>query len=263
MNIFKRFLLSLMFVMVLATCLGSSVEAFVDIPRKVKQEALKGIYTMHISTFEADRHNFGISESDSIGDLSLGKGLPVYSIDYSKLNSSNEGMVDVIRDYGNPNYRFAVKVGGKPIGIGEVMKKNGVYEVFRVGGGPGSDFEKQISETLDASRKSGDFNSDDICLIEDNHVFRGIYSKGDEKVVLVNDSETLGLKKGQVVGFKDIHKRLLYVYEEGKKMAKKGMVFGGPGPYVEPYLRSGFIVIVSIGIMITISAILIIRGRRK
>ncbi|MEG2893802.1 MAG: hypothetical protein RR840_10635 [Clostridium sp.] len=209
MSLFKKVVLSFIFVGVLAIGFNGRAKAFVNIPDEFRNGVSKVFVECFDGIYGTYKYQYGITDDDINKGIEIGRGIPIKAVIYENLSSTNKGMDDILASYDETIYIFFPRVGGKVIGACQAAKSEKSYSVDSAGVNPS--LESWIDYGFNVMKGNKSFTSSDVILVDFGVDTYGLYSKVDGNVVMISDSKTLGFKKGEVITFKDIHSRMMKV----------------------------------------------------
>ncbi|MDD2300684.1 MAG: hypothetical protein PHU69_13740 [Fermentimonas sp.] len=204
---------------------------------------------VHKAALEADKTNFGVSDSESFDNTTLGKGYPFYVISSELLNNQNYENILSFR-----GYIFPIMIGDKTIGFATVVESNGKGDIQKISNI--TTFEKDIAEA-----KSLLNNSTNKLIYDDNlHLFALIEQNDSEYNILpIRNNDSLGLVKHQKKSLNESAEKILLYHKEMTK--DKMELGGGTDPIKDNRNMTSNIFGLTAGIVLLITACIVYRRK--
>ena len=205
---------------------------------------------------EADKSNFGLSDSESFLKAILGNGVPFYSISTDSI-INNKISTDPFTFRG---YIFPIKVGNKPAGIALVAETNAKWEIVDVTNN--LTFEKDFAdaETLIQDKSTAKFIYDPRY---------NLYALADQKtsgydLVPIKDSGMLDLKKLEVKSFNGTADKIMEIYKQNADNNSMIVNTGGMGSEAaSSHNRRSLYIMLALVFISIFTAFIIISRKRK
>ncbi|MEG2338350.1 MAG: hypothetical protein RSA01_09025 [Clostridium sp.] len=208
MNLIKRFVLSLTVIVMLAFFIGSDARAFVSIPEEVRAGTSKYVLDRHSSFLAYDNPN--ITKDEAAKGFKLGRGIEIKDISYEDITSGNKSLDDTFYKGNGPMYLFFATLNGKYIEPFITYKNGNNYSAGVASVNP--KLEGIIESGFKTIEGSGKFTSRDAVLVDFGSNEYALYSKKDGKIVMITNQTMMGYKANDIIGFKDIHSKMLSTY---------------------------------------------------
>lgn len=213
----KRFLVLMLTV---AVVLMSANFAFANGLEEKKQiESIKlsveKSFNGHKGALEVDKKNFGLSDSESFSNATLGNGFPFYVISSVFLNSQSSENA-----FSFGGYVFPIKVGKKAAGIVVVREINGKWDIAEMINN--FTFEQDIA---DAKKIFKDNSTTKLIFDDYFHLYALVVQNNSGYNILpIRDNETFDLKKHQVKSLEESAEKIRTYHKE---RIKDKMKLGG------------------------------------
>lgn len=190
MVINKRFFMVIFTVVVLLTSANFAFANTLDDEKQIESIKLSAqkSFEAHKGALEVDKNNFGLTESESFSNATLGNGYPYYVISSDFLNNQNSENV-----LSFSGYIFPIKVASKTAGIAIVREIDGKWNVDEMISN--SLFEKDIADAKKVFNKN---TSTKIVFDDYLHLYALVDQKASDYTVLpMKDNAALDLNKHQ------------------------------------------------------------------